>query len=185
MSHNSKTALVLLFDGVEEIEALTPIDLLSRAGVQVTQATLNSQPTVLGRSDICVQVDHTFEAIKENEYDAIILPGGPGTANLRNHPALCKKLTTQFESKRLVAGICAAPLIFSDASLLNQINFTAHPSTHAALNIKTEKDLVVDRNLITASGAGNAVEFSLAVVSALTSPEVAQKIATDICWNPL
>ena len=175
------TALVLLFDGFEEIEALTPVDLLSRAGVAVTLAGVDSAQAVTGRSGITVQLAHQLKDLATQVFDCLILPGGPGIANLRRHPLICQTLAAHFQSGRTLGCICAAPLLLHDAGLLTGLQFTCHPSAEKELPAAQNKAVVHDQNCITARGAGNALAFSLALVRQMTNNEVAQSIAQAIC----
>ncbi|MGB0290442.1 MAG: DJ-1 family glyoxalase III [Opitutales bacterium] len=181
MTEAPLTALVLLFDGFEEIEALTPVDLLTRAGVAVTLAGVDSPQAVTGRSGITVQLEYELRDLTAPEFDCLILPGGPGIARLRRHPLICQALAAHFQSGRTLGCICAAPLLLRDAGLLPDLKFTCHPSAEKELPNAQNKAVVLDQNCITARGAGNALAFSLALVRQLTNNETAQSIAQAIC----
>jgi len=181
MTEAPLTALVLLFDGFEEIEALTPVDLLTRAGVAVTLAGVDSPQAVTGRSGITVQLEYELRDLTAPEFDCLILPGGPGIARLRRHPLICQALAAHFQSGRTLGCICAAPLLLRDAGLLPKLQFTCHPSAEKELPNAQNKAVVLDQNCITARGAGNALAFSLALVRQLTNNETAQSIAQAIC----
>lgn len=181
MTEAPLTALVLLFDGFEEIEALTPVDLLTRAGVAVTLAGVDSPQAVTGRSGITVQLEYELRDLTAPEFDCLILPGGPGIARLRRHPLICQALAAHFQSGRTLGCICAAPLLLRDAGLLPDLKFTCHPSAEKELPNAQNKAVVCDQNCITARGAGNALAFSLALVRQLTNNETAQSIAQAIC----
>jgi 4-methyl-5(b-hydroxyethyl)-thiazole monophosphate biosynthesis len=128
------TALVLLFEGFEEIEAFTPVDLLSRAGITVTLANIDSGESVTGRSGITVQTTQSFETLAAQKFDCLILPGGPGIAKLRKHPLLCETLREYHQSKRILGCICAAPLLLLDAGILPGPAYTCHPAAEDELS---------------------------------------------------
>ena len=178
-----KTALLILADGFEEIEAITPIDLLRRAGAAVTVASLDTAtPGVKGRSGITVLSDSPFESARHKQYDAIVLPGGPGHIHLRRNTALHKLLRQHAARGALVAAICAAPTVLLDAGLLNGKKYTAHPSVALELPaLISSRAVVQDGNILTSPGAGAAVAFSLAIITQLYGPEKSREIAQSIC----
>ena len=182
MPDASPNALVLLFDGFEEIEALTPIDLLSRAGVALTLANLDGNKTATGRSDIIVQTPQAFETLEMQNFDCLILPGGPGIASLRNHPKLCQNLRDFYQRKVTLACICAAPLLLLDAGILPGLAYTCHPSAEKELLDSKKQAVVFDQNCITSRGAGTAISFSLALLEHLVDKATAQKIARAISY---
>ena len=183
MSANTeKRALVILHEGVEELEAVAPIDILRRGGVSVVTAATAHDKTVTGRSGIALQADVQLDAISADLFDCIVLPGGPGIqqsvrANRRIHDVLL----AHFAAEKWIAAICAAPLILNDLGFLNHIRYTAHPSTQTELPAAIAEPCVrVDRIFITATGAGMAIPFSLKILKILTSEAVAKKVAESI-----
>ena len=182
MTERPLTALILLHNGFEEIEATTPIDLLSRAGIEVVQAAIGNRLEVKGRSGITLQANCGFSAISDQNYDVIILPGGPGIQELRDDDGLCQLLKRHSKNEALLACICAAPLLLKDADLLNRKTYTAHPSTREELPSATNDLVCVDGMLITSRGAGTATEFALAIVQKLCGFQLTKKIADSICW---
>lgn len=176
------TALIILTEGFEEIEAITPIDLLRRANISVTIASQSNSLLVKGRNDIPVQAAITLESALDSAYDIIILPGGPGSKNLRNDPSIIKAIKKQAANNKAIAAICAAPTVLLQADLLNDIPYTAHFSTQDELpHIQKEKPVVTAGNIITSQGAGTAIPFSLAIIEKLLDSETANKIKNDIC----
>jgi 4-methyl-5(b-hydroxyethyl)-thiazole monophosphate biosynthesis len=175
------TALVLLFEGFEEIEAFTPVDLLSRAGITVTLANIDSGESVTGRSGITVQTTQSFETLAAQKFDCLILPGGPGIAKLRKHPLLCETLREYHQSKRILGCICAAPLLLLDAVILPGPAYTCHPAAEDELSDASQQAVIQDQHCITARGAGTALAFSLALIQHLVDNETAQTIAQAIC----
>ncbi|CAA6679060.1 MULTISPECIES: DJ-1 family glyoxalase III [unclassified Lentimonas] len=179
----SKRALILLHPGFEEIEAVTPIDLLSRAGVEVVQAALDDTLLVLGRSGITLQATHSLADVADETFDAIILPGGPGIMQIRKHPQICKLLQQQFAADRLIGCICAAPLLLLDAELHTDLRYTCHPAAEHELSDALTATVVQDGTIITSRGAGTATEFALQLVSQLTDQSTADTIADSVCWT--
>ncbi|MFT4901531.1 MAG: 4-methyl-5(b-hydroxyethyl)-thiazole monophosphate biosynthesis [Lentimonas sp.] len=177
-----KKALIILHNDFEEIEAVTPIDLLSRAGIEVTQASIEDSLYVTGRSGITLEATDRFDNVIGEAYDAIILPGGPGIQQLRRHPAICELLRQQVARGKIVGCICAAPLLLLDAGLIEGLDYTAYPATIDELPQAKSDPVVVDGNIITSRGAGTAIEFGLALVKALTDKTTAKVVGDSIVW---
>ncbi len=178
----SLRALIILHPGFEEMEAVTPIDLLARAEVEVVQASTDPTHRVTGRNGITLQATHLLADTAEQTFDAIILPGGPGIMQLRKNAPITECLRRHHQNKRLVACICAAPLLLLDANLIGEINYTAHPSTANELPATRNQPVVIDGNIITSRGAGTATEFALAIVKQLCGIDRTREIAESICW---
>jgi 4-methyl-5(b-hydroxyethyl)-thiazole monophosphate biosynthesis len=176
-----KTALVIVFDGVEEVEAVTPIDLLRRAGVEVTVAAPGAR-RVTGRTAIAFEADMELEAAAARTYDALVLPGGPGVKALRSSRTVRRLIEEQAAWGRLVAAICAAPLLLKDAGALAGRRYTAHFSAAEELPDQDRSVPVVrDGSIVTSRGAGTSVPFALAIVASLLGPAAAAKVAEAIC----
>ena len=177
----TKNALILLSNGVEEIEAVSPIDLLRRAEVDVTVCSCDETLWVKGRSGISIQADCNLQSIAERSFDLLVLPGGPGVFELRKNPFVLKVIQKHFNHGKWIGAICAAPLLLLDAKVLNGTKYTAHASVVNELpNLLPEEDVVVDKNIITSAGAGTAVQFGLKLVELLLSEEKANEIAHSI-----
>lgn len=165
------------------MEAVAAIDLLSRAGVEVCLANIGGDSLVAGRSGIRLQTTSQITKIKNGDlYDAVILPGGPGIKQLRGHEMLCELLRQHHNENRILACICAAPLLLLDAGIL-PVKYTAHPSTLAELPEAQPAACVWDGRILTSQGAGTATQFGLALVQALTNETQASEIAESICWS--
>lgn len=182
--NSSPTALVILHEQFEELEAVAPIDILRRAGVRVTLASREFALTVKGRSGLAILAEARLdEALARAPYDAIVLPGGPGVVQrLRHDVRVHKLLRAQAARQGLIGAICAAPLVLLDAGLLPGFRYTAHPSARAELpGDITEGAVVEDGCYLTSPGAGTAVAFGLALAARLTSPAIAADLARSIC----
>lgn len=176
------TVLVLLAEGFEEVEAITPIDLLRRAGAEVTVAALAETIHVTGRSGITIHADTPLTAVAGNRYDCILLPGGPGVKHLRADPRVGAIVRRHAEMAVLIAAICAAPTVLQDLGLLEGRRYTAHFSVAPELpQIIESQRVVVDGRLITSRGAGTALDFGLEVTRALFSDEKAREIGRSVC----
>lgn len=179
--HMTCRALCLLADGFEEIEAVTPIDLMRRAGIEVTLASISTHLAVKGRSDITLSADCLLDAAHTPEhFDLLLIPGGPGVANLRKDQRAATLAREFHRAGKFVAAICAAPLVLNDADLLENANFTAHDSTRDALPDACDARVVIDGPIITARGAGTSLDFSLAIITVLLGQTVATEVATAI-----
>lgn len=179
-----KRVLILLHPGFEEMEAAAPIDLLNRAGAEVIQASTGASRRVEGRNGMTWETTHLFADVVGEPFDVVILPGGPGIKKLRGRTDIIECLQWQQKKGKLLACICAAPLMLLDAGLIGGIRHTAHPSTAGELRGAKEAAVVVDGSIITSQGAGTATEFSLAIVEALFGRDSANEIAQAICWSP-
>jgi len=174
--------LVVLAEGFEEIEATAPVDVLRRAGAEVTIATIGDGIHVAGRSGLVVHADTTLAAVEAREFDCVFLPGGPGTKKLRADARVLACVARQHAAGRLIAAICAAPTVLLDAGVLAGRRYTAHFSVAGELpDLRADERIVADDNLLTSRGAGTALEFGLFLVEILFSAEKAKEIAASIC----
>ena len=176
-------ALIVLHPGFEEMEAIAAIDLLMRAEIDVTLASTTEEKLVPGRSGLVFQATHLFEAVKSDApFDAVVLPGGPGIKALRKQADLCELLQKHHAAGKILACICAAPLLLHDAGLLPE-HYTAHPSTSSELPKPEDQDYVWEGRILTSKGAGTATQFSLALIEALTDEATRTEVAESICWS--
>lgn len=173
---------VFLANGFEEIEALATVDILRRAGVEVVTVGVGGK-TVIGAHDIAVCADITEDKLNMSAIDGVVLPGGmPGTTNLEASAIVQKAVAYAVNQNMLVAAICAAPSILGHGGYLCGKKAICYPGFEQELTnaIITNSGVVVDGNIITASGAGVAVDFALELVRYLVSAEVADSIRRGI-----
>ncbi len=174
--------LTILAEGFEEIEAVAPIDLLRRAGAEVTTASLSDNLNVTGRCGMILRADTTLAKVLGGTFDCLLLPGGPGVRHLRADPRVRDLVVAQHAAHRWLAAICAAPTVLLDAGVLVGRRHTAHFSVAAELPLlAAEERVVIDGHVITSRGAGTALDFGLALVAALFSPKEATEIGRSIC----
>ncbi len=179
------TVLAILPEGFEEIEATAPIDLLRRAGAEVTIAALADGIHVTGRSGLTMHADTTLTSVGEREFDCVFLPGGPGVKHLRADARVRALVLRHAAAGRWLAAICAAPTVLHDAGLLQGRRYTAHFSAADELPaILTGERTVSDGRLLTSRGAGTAIEFGLLLVEKLFSLEKSNEVARSICFAP-
>lgn len=176
-----KTALVILAEGFEEIEAVAVIDVIRRAEVECTVAAQHDAKFVTGKLGVQIVADELLAAVVDREFDVIVLPGGPGARHLRKDEAVLSLTRRQAEAGRCMAAICAAPTVLLEAGVLAGHKYTAHPSVSSELPAIVEQAVVRDRNIITSRGAGTAVEFALSLVEELCGPEKSAEIREAIC----
>jgi 4-methyl-5(b-hydroxyethyl)-thiazole monophosphate biosynthesis len=177
-----KTACVLLADGFEEVEAITPIDYLRRAGAEVTVVGI-AGTHVLSARGIKIEADAGPEGLGQS-FDCVIVPGGgKGSANLAADTTVGDFILRHFAAGKIVAAICAAPLVvLGPLGILKGRRFTCFPG----LENEVHEDgycrdrVVVDGNLISSRAAGTAGEFSLALISALFDSAKAREIARAV-----
>lgn len=171
--------LCLLVDGFEEIETVTPVDVLRRVGIEVVIASLKPGAAT-GRSGIRMEADTVLADVDTAAFDLLLIPGGPGVGELRadGRPA---SLARAFSAAgKPVAAICAAPLVLMDAGLLEGKRFTAYHSVREELGGGLDERVVIDGDLITSRGAGTAMDFAMALVAHLAGPETAERVAEEI-----
>ena len=176
------TVLAILPEGFEELEAVAPIDLLRRAGIEVIIAALGETLRVTGRNGITLHANTTLASIGDRLFDLLFLPGGPGVKLLRDDPRVSAAVLAHHTADRWIAAICAAPTVLHDAGLLVKRRYTAHFSVANELpNILADERTVADGRLLTSRGAGTAIDFGLLLVEKLTSPEQARDVSQSIC----
>lgn len=176
------TILAILAEGFEEIEAIAPIDLLRRAGAEVTTAALGDGIHVIGRTGVTIHADTTLAEVLEREFDCLFLPGGPGVKHLRADPRVLRLVRRQQAAGRWLAAICAAPAVLQDAGVIAGRRYTAHFSVAGELpDILASERVVADGRLLTSRGAGTALDFALLLVEKLFSAQKAEEIGLSIC----
>ena len=174
---------MLLSTGFEETEAIAPLDLLRRAGVETLTVGVNGK-TVYGGHGIGVEADITLEEMDLTNLEMIVLPGGlGGVASVRASQPAMDALRFAWENDKFVAAICAGPTVLADLGITHGRNATCYPGCENGMgsaNMIPDAACVRDGRLITGTSAGCAVKFGLALVEALQGEEQATAIARQI-----
>jgi len=164
-----KTVLVIFADGSEELEAITIVNILRRAGITVTLAGL-TDGALKGSRGVTILPDSTLDEAINQHYDMVVLPGGqPGTNHLKADARVLQLVQQMAQQDKLVAAICAAPSVFATAGLLDGKRATSFPGALAPFdNIDIQDSAIVeDGNLITSRGPGTAMDFALTLAERL------------------
>ena len=175
--------LLLLAEGFEEIEAVTVIDLLRRAGITLTTVGLKKNE-VCGGHGITVRADTTLKHLPES-YDGIVLPGGAkGTEQLAESASVLELVQKAFQNGIICAAVCAAPSVFGKAGILVNLRATCYPGFEDRLTGARfiEAAVVRDRNVITGRGVGAAIPFALEIVSQVAGEAAAQRVGNAILY---
>jgi len=181
--------LIPLATGCEELEAVTLIDLLRRAGITVITASLTDQQQVKASRGVRLTAETTLDRVIHDDFDMLVLPGGmPGAANLNDDPrihAMIKKLNL---NNKAIGAICAAPMVLAHSGLLNGKTATCYPGM---LNKEDwpeisleDKGVVIDGNVLTSRGPGTAMDFALAIIEFLTDQDTRNTVESALVRTP-
>lgn len=174
-----KKAVILLAEGFEEVEAVTQIDYLRRAGIEVTTAGIASAE-ITGSRGLKVMCDAGIEDIDAERFDAVVVPGGmPGAANVAESDAAGSLIKSLYKRSALVAAICAAPaVVLQPLGILSRKRATCYPGFENRFRdvLFSEEQVVTDGNIITSRGPGTAAEFAFSIISALVGEGKAAEI---------
>ena len=181
-----KDVKVFLADGFEEIEGLTVVDLLRRAGAAVETVSVTGRSVISGAHGIKVEADTLFEEADFAGTDMLVLPGGmPGTVHLQEHPGLNGLLRDFYGREKYIAAICAAPSILGGLGFLKGRRACSYPSKEKELTgaevVRTP--VAVDGNIITSRGMGTAIPFSLELISLLCGAEKSDEVRASIIFG--
>ena len=179
-----KKVIVFLADGFEEIEALASVDLLRRAGIDVTTASIMGRIDVTGAHDVVVKADVLAEDADYAAADMIVLPGGGvGTQNLAKCE-LVRKQCLAFAKDKLVSAICAAPTVLAGLGLLEGKNATCYPGMEGGMHgaVMSGETVTLDGNITTGRAPGAAIPFALELIKRLAGEEKAASVKSDIVY---
>lgn len=172
-------------NGFEEVEALTVVDLLRRAGIDIFMVSVTGEPEVTGSHKIRIRTDLLLSEIREDA-DMIVLPGGmPGTNHLKKCAALADMIRDYDRKGKYLAAICAAPTVYGEMGLLKNRRATCYPGMETGL-LEAEHTLdsvAVSGNYITSRGLGTAIDFALKLIEILDSKEKADDIAESVVYK--
>ena len=177
---------VHLADGFEEVEALTIVDLLRRAGIETVTVSIMERLPVKGSHDIKVVADILFEDAVYGECEMIVLPGGmPGAKNLEAHEGLLEKIYSFYNQDKWIAAICAAPMILGHAGILKEKKATCYPGFEKDLEDAefVTDEVASDGKIITSRSLATAIPFALKIIESLKGEETAEKISAGILYE--
>ena len=178
------SVIVPLAQGCEELEAITIVDLLRRAGIEVVTAGLDEQPVRASRG-VVLLADMTLDAALQKDYDMVVLPGGlPGADHLKNDARIIRLLVQMKEADKYTAAICAAPAVLAEAGLLDGKRATSYPGSLDAGGVPgldyVEQPVVVDGKVITSRGPGTAMDFALELIETLSGTRVRDEVEAGL-----
>nr|MBP3599217.1 DJ-1/PfpI family protein [Eubacterium sp.] len=182
-----KKVVMLFAEGFEEVEALMTVDLLRRAEVEVTMASVeDGMEQVMGSHGIGITMDGNMNEVNWEQQDAVILPGGmPGTLHLGDSEAVCEMVKKMNAEGKIVAAICAAPSVLGACGVLEGKRATSYPGFEEKLTgatVVTDQPVVADGNVITSRGLGTSMEFGFKLIELLVSKEKAEEIRQQIIF---
>jgi len=177
---------VFMADGTEEVEALTVIDLLRRAKVDVVTVSVMEEKKIISSHNIGIEADELYGQSDYMDGDMIVLPGGmPGTTHLKNHEGLRRVLFSCRDAGKYLAAICAAPSVYGWNGMLEGKKAICYPGFEEELTgaVITNDGVVTDGQFITSKGLGTAIDFSLELISLLVNKETAENIAKAVQYR--
>lgn len=177
---------IFLADGFEDIEGLTVVDLMRRAGIEITTVSIKDTREVTTSHGITLLTDRLFKDTDFSDGDMLVLPGGmPGTVNLGAYEPLVELLKNYYAEGKKVAAICAAPSIFAKLGFLKGRRATSYPSflDQQSGTVITEDSVVSDGNVTTSRGLGTAIDFALSLITQLEGGKKAEEIADSILYS--
>ena len=181
-----KKVYEFLATGFEEVEALAPIDIFRRGGVDAKTVSITGNKQVTGAHGVTVTADLTLEEADCSDADLLMLPGGmPGSTNLNDCEPLKALLARQAAAGKRVAAICAAPLVLGGMGLLKGKRATCYPGCEAQMGsaVICEENAVIDGRVITGRAPGAAFDFGLALVKVLRGEEAAKQVAAGAVYR--
>ena len=182
----SKKIGMMVANGYEEVEMLTVVDLLRRAGMTCDIISVSGEKELTSSHKVTVIADLLYEEADFDSYDALAIPGGmPGTTNLGAHAGVCEQLKKAYADGRMIAAICAAPTVFGKLGLLEGKKATCYPGMEDQLTGAevTYEPAVRDGNIITSRGMGTAIDFGLAIIAYYEGEEAAAALAEKIVYE--
>lgn len=181
-----KKIAVHLAKGFEEIEAVTIIDVLRRAGFEVVVISVTGEKAVEGSHQIIIIADQLIDQADYNQIDMIVLPGGmPGARNLSNHDLLNQQILEFNKQQKPLAAVCAAPMVLGKLGILKNKTATCYPGFEEHLKGAhiTSEDVETDGHIITGRGAGVALKFALKIVEYLQGSSASGKLAEKMVYS--
>ena len=190
----TKKVALFIENGSEELELIAPLDVMRRANLEVDVISANNEDFITSAHNVKIMADKKIEEINNIlDYDAIVIPGGmPGSTLLRDNKKIIEFYQTMYNSGKLVAAICAAPIVLSTAGITDDKEVTSYPGFDKEINYKnynSDKAVVIDKNVITAQGPAVAILFGYEIVNYLlqdnTVEDVKQAMLVPVLKNNL
>ena len=185
---SDKKVGMMVAEGYEEIEMLTVVDLLRRAGMTCDMISVTGKKELTSSHKVTVTADLLYEEADFDSYDALAIPGGlPGTTNLGKHEGVCEQLKKACVAGKLIAAICAAPTVFGKLGLLEGKKAICYPDMEEELQaagaVLSRDPAVRDGNIITSRGMGTAIAFGLEILAYFEGEEAAAAMAKKIVYK--
>lgn len=177
---------VHLAEGFEEIEALTIVDVLRRADIDVKTVSVSGGRMVKGTHGVNVEADMVYDDVDYEKCEMIVLPGGlPGATNLQEHEGLSRHIKCFAENGKKIAAICAAPMILGKYGVIDGKKATIYPGMESELTgaQSVDENVVIDGDIITGMGPALAMEFALALVESLKGSKVREDVAAGLLFE--
>jgi protein deglycase len=175
--------LVPMAEGFEEIEAMTVVDVLRRAGIKVTTAGIPGT-IVEGSRNVKVLTDTKLDSVVEKDFDALVLVGGsPGYTNLSKSGKVMKIIGDYHRDGKLVAAICGAPTVLAEAGILTNTKATVYPGLEKYIPKPRSEKLIQEGNVITSQAPGTAMDFALKIVEYLAGKETMKNVREQLVYR--
>ena len=175
-------------EGFEDVEALAPVDILRRGGQEIVMVSITGSEYVTSAHGVTLKTDALFDDVDLADADLLMLPGGlPGSTNLNAHEGLREALVKHYESGKLIAAICAAPMVFGSLGLLEGKRATCYPGCESTMTgAEYTKQLVtIDGNIITGEGPAAAFPYAYAILEIFAGKAVADQLREGMMFNHL
>ena len=177
----TKKVALFIENGSEELEFIAPLDVMRRANLEVDLISANNEDFITSSHNVKILADKKIDEVNNIlDYDAIVIPGGmPGSTLLRDNKKIIEFYQTMYNSGKLVAAICAAPIVLSAAGITDDKEVTSYPGFDKEINYKnynSEKAVVIDKNVITAQGPAVAILFGYEIVNYLLQDNTAEDV---------
>ena len=177
----TKKVALFIENGSEELEFIAPLDIMRRANLEVDLISANNEDFITSSHNVKILADKKIDEVNNIlDYDAIVIPGGmPGSTLLRDNKKIIEFYQTMYNSGKLVAAICAAPIVLSAAGITDNKEVTSYPGFDKEINYKnynSEKAVVIDKNVITAQGPAVAILFGYEIVNYLLQDNTAEDV---------
>ncbi|ATZ20796.1 DJ-1 family glyoxalase III [Mesoplasma coleopterae] len=177
-----KKVAIILHENFEESEAIVTIDILRRSEIIVDIYNIQEKDFQVGSHNITVKTEYKIESLNSDNYDGIVIPGGPGINNLFDNEILLNLIRDFNSSNKLISAICAAPQILGQAGVIDGIKIVKFPTSNKYLEkaFVQEKDSIIDKNIVTGSSIGTVVPFALNIIEYLQGKEQKEKIKQQL-----